>query len=59
MARPEAMATVATGPGVEAVVSFNRRGLSDDVLHGIYGHRFDKPSRFNSKQQCRFSKAET
>ncbi|KAF8027983.1 hypothetical protein BT93_E0793 [Corymbia citriodora subsp. variegata] len=32
-------------PGVvEAVSSFDRMGLSDDILRGIYGHGFDKPS---------------
>ncbi|XP_030548051.2 eukaryotic initiation factor 4A-III homolog B-like [Rhodamnia argentea] len=40
---------MATGPEVEAVATFDCMGLSDDILHGIYGHGFDKPSAIQQR----------
>ncbi|KAL3738541.1 hypothetical protein ACJRO7_019982 [Eucalyptus globulus] len=56
MARPvpatrsrPAAAAFETATGVEALSSFDRMGLSDDVLRGIYGHGFDKPSAIQQR----------
>ncbi|KAK3429698.1 hypothetical protein EUGRSUZ_E01185 [Eucalyptus grandis] len=52
LSRPPAAAAAAafeTAPGVEAVSSFDSMGLSDDVLRGIYGHGFDKPSAIQQR----------
>ncbi|KAK3429699.1 hypothetical protein EUGRSUZ_E01187 [Eucalyptus grandis] len=56
MARPvpatrsrPAVAAFETATGVEALSSFDRMGLSDDVLRGIYGHGFDKPSAIQQR----------
>ncbi|XP_039169256.1 eukaryotic initiation factor 4A-III homolog A-like [Eucalyptus grandis] len=38
-----------TVPGMEAVSSFDSMGLSNDVLRGIYGHGFDKPSAIQQR----------
>ncbi|KAL3738542.1 hypothetical protein ACJRO7_019983 [Eucalyptus globulus] len=46
--RPPA-AAFETATGVEALSSFDRMGLSDDVLRGIYGHGFDKPSAIQQR----------
>ncbi|KAL3738535.1 hypothetical protein ACJRO7_019976 [Eucalyptus globulus] len=46
---PAAAAAFETAPGVEAVSSFDSMGLGDDVLRGIYGHGFDKPSAIQQR----------
>ncbi|XP_010058403.2 eukaryotic initiation factor 4A-III homolog A-like [Eucalyptus grandis] len=56
MARPvpatrsrPAAAALEMATGVEALSSFDRMGLSDDVLRGIYSHGFDKPSAIQQR----------
>ena len=41
--------TFETSPGIVAVKSFEMMGLRDDLLRGIYGHGFEKPSAIQAR----------
>jgi len=38
-----------TSPGVEAITSFDQMGIRDDLLRGIYGYGFEKPSAIQQR----------
>uniref|UniRef100_A0ACD5Y0N9 Uncharacterized protein n=1 Tax=Avena sativa TaxID=4498 RepID=A0ACD5Y0N9_AVESA len=40
----DAMDTFETSPGVEVVMSFDKMGIRDDLLRGIYAYGLEKPS---------------
>jgi len=41
--------TFETSPGVEVVSSFDQMGIKDDLLRGIYGYGFEKPSAIQQR----------
>ncbi|GJM87518.1 hypothetical protein PR202_ga03481 [Eleusine coracana subsp. coracana] len=41
--------TFETSPGVEVVTSFDQMGIKDDLLRGIYGYGFEKPSAIQQR----------
>ena len=38
-----------TSPGVEAITSFDQMWIRDDLLRGIYGYGFEKPSAIQQR----------
>ncbi|CAN6700281.1 unnamed protein product [Malus baccata var. baccata] len=43
------MAPFATSDGIEAIMSFDKMGLKDDVLQGIYEYGYEKPSTIQQR----------
>uniref|UniRef100_A0A0A9D6D0 RH2 protein-like n=1 Tax=Arundo donax TaxID=35708 RepID=A0A0A9D6D0_ARUDO len=41
--------TFETSPGVEVVSSFDHMGIKDELLRGIYGYGFEKPSAIQQR----------
>ncbi|RLM78858.1 Eukaryotic initiation factor 4A-3 [Panicum miliaceum] len=41
--------TFETSPGVEVVSTFDQMGIKDDLLRGIYGYGFEKPSAIQQR----------
>ena len=41
--------TFETSPGVEVVGAFDQMGIKDDLLRGIYGFGFEKPSAIQQR----------
>ena len=41
--------TFETSPGVEVVSTFDQMGIKDDLLRGIYGFGFEKPSAIQQR----------